>query len=177
LSTTHVPDESSPDGNKSGPDTAMWEATVRSWANRRQSRSWSETGSEKSAELSRTWVRLGCNKTSRGFLWAPKVAIGAVKLQLVTSGRWTVTARPREKARDDRVSDGTGRNQTIVGCGGVVQLVRTPACHAGGREFESRRSRQFFKKHLAPYLRSRLVCLARGSARFTISDAPLTQLV
>src|SRR5260370_11082915 len=35
---------------------------------------------------------LGCDKTSRGLLEAPKVAIGAVKLQLVTSGRWTVTA-------------------------------------------------------------------------------------
>src|SRR4029079_16610156 len=29
--------------------------------------------------------------------------------------------------------------------GGVVQLVRTPACHAGGRGFESRRSRPLYK--------------------------------
>ena len=38
------------------------------------------------------WVQLGCTKTSRGFLRAPRVAIGAVKLQPVTSGRCTVTA-------------------------------------------------------------------------------------
>ena len=37
-------------------------------------------------------MRLGCNKASGGFLSAPNVAIGAVKLQRVTSGRWTVAA-------------------------------------------------------------------------------------
>ncbi len=33
--------------------------------------------------------------------------------------------------------------------GGVVQLVRTSACHAEGREFESRRSRHFFINNLS----------------------------
>src|SRR3954469_4641235 len=34
--------------------------------------------------------------------------------------------------------------------GVVVQLVRTPACHAGGREFEPRRPRHFFPTWKTP---------------------------
>ena len=35
---------------------------------------------------------------------------------------------------------GSRKESDGVGCGGVVQLVRTPACNAGGRGFESRHS-------------------------------------
>src|SRR5215813_10718715 len=38
-----------------------------------------------------------------------------------------------------------GITQSLL-CGGVVQLVRTPACHAGGRGFESHRFRQIFQR-------------------------------
>ena len=39
----------------------------------------------------------------------------------------------------------TAHHQRSYKCGAVVQPVRTPACHAGGREFEPRRPRQILQ--------------------------------
>jgi len=43
-------------------------------------------------DLAKIWAQLGCNKTSEQLPRAPKVAIGGLKLQLVTSRCCTVTA-------------------------------------------------------------------------------------
>src|SRR4051794_12040489 len=68
----------------------------------------------------------------------------------------------RERDRDHRASVAAG---SVVGgdggytrraLGGVVQLVRTPACHAGGRGFESRRSRSSRPAHLHGWRRGPL---------------------
>ena len=69
------------------------------------------------------WVQLGCNKTSRGFLRAPRVAIGAVELQLVTAkllpchgrGRGFESRRPRHfRANTLGAPKATGRRSALV---------------------------------------------------------------
>jgi len=52
----------------------------------------SNVQSSDKGKIEKIWVQLGCNKTSRGLLKAPRVAIGAAKLQLVTSKTLPVTA-------------------------------------------------------------------------------------
>jgi hypothetical protein len=78
---------------------------------------------------------------SSGLAESPSVRL-SISVRLPTSA---LSRHSQEVSGIDR----HGKERTVtVGislCVGVVQLVRTLPCHAGGRGFESRRSRQHFK--------------------------------
>ena len=55
-------------------------------------------------------------------------------------------------------------------CGGIVRLVRAPACYAGGRGFESRRSRQFLRTAEPSAVSELFRRIARASSMRTLTS-------
>src|SRR5260370_35265652 len=67
------------------------------------------------------------------------------------------------RARQCKTLQGCGRSGKLflVSLRGVLQLVRTPACHAGGRGFEPVAPAKFDEKNWLPRLGMSLVQLSR----------------
>ena len=72
----------------------------------------------------------------------PLTAASAITATAIQSARFTLSVCPHLRPAPPFPPV---RRYNRAALGGVVQLVRTPACHAGGRGFESRRSRPLYK--------------------------------